>query len=274
MLYTWYPWLIKTDQWWVQQCPVYAWTDDLITASNDVATSGTNKKYEVNKNTNWTKDKCLNAAPISQWTNSAYVWIFIYGFSLLVWSLNTLFDNRGGWIHQFFWRSTQVWTLMPILTAIMTIVATSSYGSQTQVFTSWSGSTTFASVTSASADNKYLMWTDVAPVLSATTFTLKDLVSYRAFDTNRTSAVAVSWITLVIDLIIAVPALWYFYYSYEIAYNIRHDKWEHVYDDAGFDENGYDAEGFNAAGCNEEGNDKYGDACAADFSETDYGVNY
>jgi hypothetical protein len=83
------------------------------------------------------------------------------------------------------------------------------------------------------------MWTDVAPVLSATTFTLKDLVSYRAFDTNRTSAVAVSWITLVLDLIIAIPALWYFYYSYEIAYNIRHDKWEHVYNDAGFDENGY-----------------------------------
>lgn len=274
MLYTWYPWLIKTDQWWVQQCPVYAWTDTLITESNDVATSGTNKKYEVDKNTNWTKDKCLNAAPISQWTNSAYVWIFIYGFSLLVWSLNTLFDNRGGWIHQFFWRSTQVWTLMPILTAIMTAVAMTSYGSRTQVFTSWSGSATFASVTSASADNKYLMFTDVAPVLSATTFTLKDLVSYRAFDTNKTSAVAVSWITLVIDLIIAVPALWYFYYSYEIAYNIRHDKWEHVYNDAGFDENGYDAEGFNAAGCNEEGNDKYGDACANDYSETDYGVNY
>ena len=118
------------------------------------------------------------------------------------------------------------------------------------------------------------MWTDVAPDYSKTTFTLKDLVLYRAFDTNKTSAVAVSWITLVLDLIIAVPALWYFYYSYEIAYNIRHDKWEHVYNDAGFDENGYDTEGFNAAGCNEEGNDKYGDACAADFSETDYGVNY
>jgi hypothetical protein len=274
MLYTWYPWLIKTDQWWVQQCPTFVWTSTTISDSNDVASSGTAKKYEVNKDTNWTKDRCLAAAPVKQWTDSAYVWIFIYGFSLLTWSLNTLFDNRGGWIHMLFWRNTQVWTVMPIITAIMTIVATSSYGSQKQVFVSWSGSETFADVTSSKADNKYLMWTDVNPVFSATTFTLKDLVSYRAFDTNRTSAVTVSWITSVINLIIAVFDLWFFYYSYEIAYNIRHDKWEHVYNDDGFDENGYDAEGFNAAGCNEEGNDKYGDACAADFSETDYGVNY
>jgi hypothetical protein len=78
----------------------------LITASNDAASTGTSLKYAVDKDCEWNLDLCLAAAPISQWTNDAYVWMFVYGFSTLIWTLNTLFDNRGGSIHWLFWRQT------------------------------------------------------------------------------------------------------------------------------------------------------------------------
>lgn len=64
-----------------------------------------------------------------------------------------------------------------------------------------------------------------------------------------------SWVTSILNLIMTILNLWIFSSSYNIAADIRADRWEHVYDEDGFDEDGYDSEGYNAEGCNEAGYD-------------------
>lgn len=115
------------------------------------------------------------------------------------------------------------------------------------------------------------MWTDVGMTQPGTTYTQKALLSQRGFDTNWTSAVYTSWVTLILTLILAVPNLWVFANSYLIANDIKTSHWEHVYDDAGFDENGYDAQGYNAAGCDEAGNDVDGYSCEGTSNEVTVG---
>lgn len=93
--------------------------------------------------------------------------MIFYGLSTVVWCINTLFGNRGAEIQLVFWRLSQVFLIVPIITVIMTVVATNSYGNQANVYTSWSGSPTYTSTISTTRDNKYLMWTDVSAVVPA-----------------------------------------------------------------------------------------------------------
>ncbi len=64
--------------------------------------------------------------------------------------------------------------IYPIMTIIFTIIALASYGSQAEVLSSWSGSSTYANLTYASANHKYLLFKSTgATAVAANVYTLK-----------------------------------------------------------------------------------------------------
>jgi hypothetical protein len=71
--------------------------------------------------------------------------MFSYGFGFLIWMANSINGGMNGsdwhlvWIH-----TSKVLCLAPILTVLFTIIAWTSYGSRSEVYTSWSGSSTYA----------------------------------------------------------------------------------------------------------------------------------
>ncbi len=81
--------------------------------------------------------------------------MFSYGFGFLIWMANTINGGMNGsdwhliWIH-----TSKVLCLAPVLTFIFTLVAWNSYGTLSQVNTSWSGKTDYAdnSITIASVN--------------------------------------------------------------------------------------------------------------------------
>jgi hypothetical protein len=104
---------------------------------------------------------------------------------LFLWALNLIFDNNGDWMHMVWLRISEAWIISPIITMIFAAYAWNSYGSRAQVYTSWSGSDTYASVALANADHKYLMWrADPTGVnVPSSTYTLKANLTSQGYDT-------------------------------------------------------------------------------------------
>jgi hypothetical protein len=105
MLFNWYPNLIKSNYWWVQQCPKTSWTSALVSSSIDVATTGTSSVIAVDLN-GWTLDLCLKAAPVKQWNNTAWTYIVTSSLTFVLWAANLLMGLQGGVLDWFWWKST------------------------------------------------------------------------------------------------------------------------------------------------------------------------
>jgi hypothetical protein len=104
----------------------------------------------------------MNAAPVSMWTKNSYYLMIINGLTFLAWTLNAIFGrNDGSSIHNFWLRTSEVATAAPILFFILPLVASGSYGTRAEVYTSWSGLATYSAIpVLASCNHKYLMFRD------------------------------------------------------------------------------------------------------------------
>lgn len=131
MLYSWYPYKITVDNWWVRQCPLVTYTTAAsLEQSFPMLTSaiGTAGYTEVAVN-GWNQTSCLNAAPIRQWTATAWLLIIWYGVGWVFWITNLITDNKGGITNMLFLVYTQVFGVFAALaTLALAVVANFSYG--------------------------------------------------------------------------------------------------------------------------------------------------
>ena len=68
------------------------------------------------------------AAPETVAWNQASNWMYsVYGFGFLVWMLNMGIDNNGGNLHEFFWRVTQAFQVVPLMQAYLAWKVLTSY---------------------------------------------------------------------------------------------------------------------------------------------------
>jgi len=118
IIYTWYPYQITNDTWWSTQCPVTAYTEKTTGASGTI-------ERLVN---GWTKDLCLDAAPIKQFTNLSYWMITFYSISFFNFAINAIWFNDGGVMHEMWWRWSQLSIWGPIVNLCLLFVAQNSYG--------------------------------------------------------------------------------------------------------------------------------------------------
>jgi hypothetical protein len=59
------------------------------------------------------------------------------GIVSLIWILNTLKGNNGGFLHLIFWRASQASALLAFLELVFELMATLSYGAKINVWNSW-----------------------------------------------------------------------------------------------------------------------------------------
>lgn len=110
-----------------------------------------------------------------------------YGLGWLFWALNYFFDNEGGildFVTTVYYLAVN--TVMAVTAGILSIWSFGSYGSQAQVLTSWSGSSTYASLGTNipnAPDNFYLMWKEGSQA-SGSTVSLKDQLLINGKDTQ------------------------------------------------------------------------------------------
>lgn len=69
LILTWYPMLVRYDNWLKMQCPTVAWTSDTLTASTNPASTGTSTLTMAVLN-GFDTNSCLNASPIKQWNRA------------------------------------------------------------------------------------------------------------------------------------------------------------------------------------------------------------
>jgi hypothetical protein len=93
----WYYWLVTGNSWFIIQCPLIEYTKvtaDDTTPAQVARFTGSATKTAVGDN-GWNRARCLDAAPVYQWTTEAY-WILIwYSFGFFLWMLNTAFGQHG-----------------------------------------------------------------------------------------------------------------------------------------------------------------------------------
>lgn len=94
LLYSWYPSMIYNNSWWRAQCPQTPYITSTLATIN-TASVGTQSLIEVAVN-GWSRQECLNAPPILQWTTTSSWILTTYGLGWLLWVLNLITDNEGG----------------------------------------------------------------------------------------------------------------------------------------------------------------------------------
>jgi hypothetical protein len=114
----------------------------------------------------------------------------------------------GGKVHYVYWRMTQAIAILPLLLLIFIPIAALSYGTRTDVYTSWYGGNlsitgSTYSVTSKPngwiSDLKYLMWRDQAAIpIPANNYSLNAALAFNGYDKNYK---AVFWLTLLSTLL-------------------------------------------------------------------------
>ena len=117
------------------------------------------------------------------------VGMWLYGFGWIFWIANMAWDNDGGQIHFVWLTLTQYFVMVPFCTFFQTIYAYLNYGSQEEVFYSWSGSKTFSAAYIVATDPvpmyRFLMWRDVNSVaVPSGSYDLLSNLKSRAYDTK------------------------------------------------------------------------------------------
>ena len=118
LVYYWYPYQITNDTWWSTQCPATAYTTAVTGASGTI-------EKQIN---GWTKDLCLDAAPIKQFSNLSTWMITFYSISFFNFAVNAIGFNDGGVMHEMWWRWSQLSIWGPIVNLCLLFVAQNSYG--------------------------------------------------------------------------------------------------------------------------------------------------
>lgn len=184
------------------------WNSTRIGWDTTVSLTGTATANEVIVN-GWNTSLCLQAAPIAQWRITSWIMMLTNSFGLFFWALNLVFDNRGGWMHLGWLRMSEAWALSPIIAIIYAYSAWNSYGVQSAVYLSWSGNSSYTTVTPASADHKYLMWRiDPKGVnVPALTYTLLANLNSQGYDTLASTAINLVVVSSAVELILWAASL-------------------------------------------------------------------
>lgn len=111
--------------------------------------------------------------------------MIVYGINSMLWTMNLISGNDGD-ILSLIWLRCSQWSLpVHMITLSLAVWAATSYGTQADVYQSWSGSPSYAAVNSgtAMADFKYLMWNEFSRN-SVDNYTLYSQLSNFGYDTN------------------------------------------------------------------------------------------
>lgn len=150
-----------------------------------------------------------------------------YGFGYLIWMANTINGGMNGSDWHLFWITlSKVLCVAPIMTVIFTIVAWSSYGSQSAVYTSWSGSSNYASntIVTASLNNNYLLFmSNSATGIPSANYNLNAAVAWWAYDTQYAWSLALTLIFSVFQAVLCGFS-WHIFddqYHWMVEHNMR-----------------------------------------------------
>jgi hypothetical protein len=129
-----------TNNWWKVQCPRVVWQTNSDTANTTVVIGNTGASASVTAvNTTWNRYKCNRASPFVRWNAVASYIFSTYVGNLVLWIVNFIWGNNGGYFHTTAIWDTRFMAFTALFLIVGPIIATLGYGTRDQVYTSWFG---------------------------------------------------------------------------------------------------------------------------------------